>query len=59
MVDLVENIRRAMATPRGGRPVCAVCGRGVSHKDPRLRLGGGAVAHESCATYEPRRRRAA
>ena len=59
MVDLVENIRKAMATPRGGRPVCAVCGRGVSRKDASVPLGGGTFAHRSCATYEPRRRRAA
>ena len=29
VVDLMDNIRRAMAAPRGGRPVCLVCGRGA------------------------------
>jgi hypothetical protein len=59
MVDLVEGIRRAMSSPRGGRPVCIVCGRGVSQKDERMRLRGGQLVHRGCATYDVRRRRAA
>jgi hypothetical protein len=57
MVDLMDNIRKAMASPRGGRPVCLVCGRRVSEDDDRLRLRGGAFVHRACATYDIRRRR--
>jgi hypothetical protein len=47
-----------MAAPRGGgRPVCLVCGRGVSQGDERVRLRGGVVVHRGCATYDMRRRR--
>jgi hypothetical protein len=59
MVDLVEGIRKAMSAPRGGRPVCIVCGRGVSQKDERMRLRGGQLVHRGCATYDVHRRRAA
>jgi hypothetical protein len=57
MVDLVDSIRKAIAAPRGGRPVCLVCGRGLGNKDERLRLRGGAFVHRGCATYDMRRRR--
>jgi hypothetical protein len=55
MTDLMDGIRRAMAAPRGGRPVCLVCGRGVGGDD-RVRLRGGTYAHRACATYDGRRR---
>jgi hypothetical protein len=45
-----------MSGPRGGRPVCIVCGRAVAERDERLRLRGGTVVHRICATYEMRRR---
>jgi adenine-specific DNA methylase len=57
MPPLLDNIRRAMARPRGGRPTCVVCGRSISPRDERLRLRGGTVVHRSCATYDMRRRR--
>jgi adenine-specific DNA methylase len=57
MVPLIDNIRLAMRSPRGGRPVCLMCGRAVSERDEQMRLRGGAVVHRACATYEMRRRR--
>ena len=57
MVPLIDNIRHAMRSPRGGRPVCLMCGRAVSDGDDQMRLRGGAVVHRACATYEMRRRR--
>jgi hypothetical protein len=57
MVPLIDNIRQAMRSPRGGRPVCLVCGRTVSDRDEQMRLRGGARVHRACATYEMRRRR--
>jgi hypothetical protein len=53
----MDSIRRAMAAPRGGRPVCLICGRGLASGDERLRLRGGAFVHSGCATYDMRRRR--
>jgi hypothetical protein len=47
-----------MSSPRGGRPVCLVCGRGVSAAEESLKLRGGAVVHRRCATYDTHRRRA-
>jgi hypothetical protein len=58
MAPLIENIRTAMSSPRGGRPVCLVCGRSVSPNEESMRLRGGAVVHRGCATYDTRRRRA-
>jgi hypothetical protein len=57
MVPLIDSIRSAMNAPRGGRPVCLVCGRGVSNRDEHMRLRGGAMVHRGCATYDMRRRR--
>jgi adenine-specific DNA methylase len=57
MVLLIDNIRQAMRSPRGGRPVCVVCGRAVSERDEQMRLRGGVLVHRACATYEMRRRR--
>jgi hypothetical protein len=57
MAPLIDNIRRAMAGPRGGRPTCAVCGGSVKPRDESMRLRGGTVVHRACATYEMRRRR--
>jgi hypothetical protein len=57
MVDLMDSVKRAMAAPRGGRPVCLVCGRAVGRDDDRMRLRGGAVVHRGCATYDMRRHR--
>ena len=56
VIDLMDNVRRAMAAPRGGRPVCLVCGRGVATPDDRLRLRGGAFVHRGCATYDVKSR---
>ncbi|MBN1527935.1 MAG: hypothetical protein JW895_02675 [Thermoleophilaceae bacterium] len=53
----MDSVRRAMAAPRGGRPVCLVCGRAVGQGDERMRLRGGALVHRGCATYDMRRRR--
>jgi hypothetical protein len=49
MAPLLDNIRTAIASPRGGRPVCLVCGRGIAANDDALRLRGGAVVHERCS----------
>jgi hypothetical protein len=57
MLPLLDGIRDALSAPRGGRPVCMVCGRSVSPREEQLRLRGGTVVHRACATYEMRRRR--
>ena len=57
MAPLLENIRTAISSPRGGRPVCLVCGRGVSSTDESLRLRGGAVVHAGCSKQTPARER--
>ena len=57
VIDLMDNVRRAMAAPRGGRPVCLVCSRAVTDKDERVRLRGGAFVHRRCGTYDVRGRR--
>jgi hypothetical protein len=57
MSPLLENIRTAISSPRGGRPVCLVCGRGVSAADDSLRLRGGAVVHVGCSKDTPAKQR--
>jgi hypothetical protein len=57
MTPLIDTVRTMLSSPRGGRPTCLVCGRGVADGEERLRLRGGGVVHRSCATYEMRRRR--
>jgi hypothetical protein len=57
VAPLLENIRSAMSSPRGGRPVCLVCGRGISASEESMKLRGGALVHRDCATYDARRRR--
>ena len=57
MSPLLENIRTAIASPRGGRPVCLVCGRSVSTTDESMRLRGGAVVHVGCSKSTPARER--
>ena len=59
VAPLLENIRTAMSSPRGGRQVCMVCGRGVSGAEESIKLRGGAVVHRDCATYDADRRRRA
>ena len=59
MSPLLENIRTAISSPRGGRPVCLVCGRSVSTTDESLRLRGGAVVHVGCSKGTPARERGA
>jgi hypothetical protein len=59
MAPLLENIRTAISSPRGGRPVCLVCGRGVAATDESLRLRGGAVVHAGCSKQTPARERRA
>jgi hypothetical protein len=59
MPPLLENIRTAISSPRGGRPVCLVCGRSVSTTDESLRLRGGAVVHAGCSKSTPARERGA
>jgi hypothetical protein len=56
MSHLVDNIRTAIASPRGGRQVCLACGRRISASDQPLRLRGGAVVHRACGTYDVSRR---
>jgi hypothetical protein len=57
VAPLLENIRTAMSSPRGGRPVCLVCGRSIAAAEESMKLRGGAVVHRDCATYDARRRR--
>jgi hypothetical protein len=57
MVPLIDSIRAAMNTPRGGRPICLVCGSVVTPRDEAMRLRGGTLVHRGCATYDMRRRR--
>jgi hypothetical protein len=49
MAPLLDNIRTAISSPRGGRPVCLVCGRPVATTDKSMRLRGGAVVHATCS----------
>jgi len=56
MTTLVDHIRTAIASPRGGRQVCLACGRRVSGSEQPLRLRGGAVVHRACGTYDVTRR---
>jgi len=58
MAPLLENIRTAISSPRGGRPVCLVCGRGISATDDALKLRGGAVIHKGCERRKATRARA-
>ena len=58
MAPLLENIRTAIASPRGGRPVCLVCGRGISATEDALKLRGGAVIHKACERRKATRGRA-
>jgi hypothetical protein len=58
MAPLLENIRTAIASPRGGRQVCLVCGRGISATEDALKLRGGAVVHKRCERREATRARA-
>jgi hypothetical protein len=57
MPPLIDNIRSAMSKPRGGRPLCLMCGRAVAPRDESMRLRGGTLVHRACATYDMRRRR--
>jgi hypothetical protein len=57
MAPLLENIRTAISSPRGGRPVCLVCGRSVATADDSLRLRGGALVHVGCSKNTPARER--
>jgi len=57
MTPLLDSIREAMGTPRGGRPVCLVCGRAVTSRDECMRLRAGGVVHRRCTTYDTRGRR--
>jgi hypothetical protein len=56
VAPLLENIRTAISSPRGGRPVCLVCGRTVTDSDQSTRLRGGALVHAACS---PVKRKAA
>jgi hypothetical protein len=49
MAPLLDNIRTAISSPRGGRPVCLVRGRPVATTDKSMRLRGGAVVHAGCS----------
>ena len=49
MSTLLDSIRSAISTPRGGRPVCLVCGRAMSPSDESLKLRGGALVHRAVA----------
>jgi hypothetical protein len=55
MTPLLDNVRNAISSPRGGTPVCLVCGRGVARTQESRRLRGGAVVHLACAVSAPAR----
>jgi hypothetical protein len=56
MAPLLDSIISVMGSPRGRRPVCLVCGRGIGPGEDLMRLRGETVVHRRCATYEMRRR---
>jgi hypothetical protein len=56
MAPLLESITSVMGSPRGRRPVCLVCGRGIAPEEELIRLRGETLVHRRCATYEMRRR---
>jgi hypothetical protein len=56
MAPLLDSIISVMGSPRGRRPVCLVCGRGIGPGEELMRLRGETVVHRRCATYEMRRR---
>jgi hypothetical protein len=53
MTRLLDNVRSAISSPRGGTQVCLVCGRGIARTDQSKRLRGGAVVHVACAVSAP------
>jgi hypothetical protein len=55
MTRLLDNVRNAMSSPRGGRQVCLACGRRIARTQQSKRLRGGAVVHLACAVSAPRR----
>ena len=57
MAPLLESIISVMGSPRGRRPVCLVCGRGIGPGEELMRLRGETLVHKRCATYQMRRRR--
>jgi hypothetical protein len=57
MAPLLESIISVMASPRGRRPVCLVCGRGIGPGEELMRLRGETLVHRRCASYQMRRRR--
>jgi hypothetical protein len=56
MAPLLESIISVMGSPRGRRPVCLVCGRGIGPGEDLIRMRGETLVHRRCATYEMRRR---
>lgn len=56
MAPLLESIISVMGSPRGRRPVCLVCGRGIGSGEELIRLRGETLVHRRCASYEMRRR---
>ena len=57
MAPLLESIISVMGSPRGRRPVCLVCGRGIGPGEELMRLRGETLVHRRCASYQMRRRR--
>jgi hypothetical protein len=57
MAPLLESIIIVMGSPRGRRPVCLVCGRGIGPGEELMRLRGETLVHRRCASYQMRRRR--
>ena len=57
MAPLLESIISVMGSPRGRRPVCLVCGRGIGPGEELMRMRGETLVHKRCATYQMRRRR--
>jgi hypothetical protein len=56
MAPLLESLS-VLASPRGRRPVCLVCGRGIGPGEELMRLRGETLVHRRCASYQMRRRR--
>ena len=56
MAPLLDSIISVMGSPRGRRPVCLACGRGIGPGEELMRLRGETLVHRRGATYEMRRR---
>jgi len=54
LIRLPRPRRRLPPSPRplAHRPPCLRCGKPITRPQAAVRLGGGALAHPRCATYQ-------